>query len=148
MTGTGRRPYDTIEATRYGVPNSRLKPPPDLPEPQKRAFLDLVAKCPASQFQPADVELICRWSESVVTARTAQAELAAAGMVGADGKPSPWVAIYQQAVRNQALLALRLRVGPQSRQPRAPKTKPVAMSYYDLQNLDREDGEGKDTPPQ
>jgi hypothetical protein len=129
------------------MPDRRISPPPDLPERVKRAFLEVVSSCPSSQFQQSDVELLCRWSESVVMAQEARTQLTATGMVGPDGKKSAWVSIYQTAVRNQTLLAMRLRLSPQSRMPRAPKTQAKPMSVYDEMTLLRsdDDGEGEET---
>ena len=73
------------------------------------------------------------------------------GMVGTDGKPSAWVAIYQQALKNIALLALRLRIGPQARAPRAPKVSTQRLSYYEIEALAEQEAEADDgeaTPTQ
>jgi hypothetical protein len=46
------------------------------------------------RIQPkSDLPLICRWAEITVMAEQAAGELAAQGMVTADGKVSPWFAI-------------------------------------------------------
>jgi hypothetical protein len=149
MAPTGRQPYDTTEPTIFGVPSGRIRPPPVLPERVKRAFLAIVSACPAAQFQQCDVELLTRWSEASVTAQEARVQLEATGLVGPDNKPSPWIAIYRQASRDQALWAMRLRIGPQARAPRAPKSQAKPMSVYDemtlLRSDDDGDGEGKET---
>jgi hypothetical protein len=148
MAQTGRPSFSAVETPTYGVPSGRIRPPPDLPEPVRRAFLALVASCPAEQFRACDLELLVRWSEACVTAKEARLQLETGGYVIDGNKPSPWVAIHQAALKNQALLALRLRLGPQSRSSKAPKSKPVSMSYYDLQNLEREaNGEDETDAP-
>ena len=48
-------------------------------------------------------------------AEQAAGELQAGGMVTADGRVSPWFTIHQQATKSLTGLALRLRLGPQSR---------------------------------
>jgi hypothetical protein len=149
MAPTGRQPYDTTEPTIFGMPDRRVSPPAGLPERVRRAFLAIVSACPTEQFRQCDVELLTRWSEASVTAQEARVQLEATGLVGPDNRPSPWIAIYRQASRDQALWALRLRIGPQARQPRAPKTQAKPMSVYDemtlLRSDDDGDGEGEET---
>jgi hypothetical protein len=79
-------------------------------------------------------------------AEEAAAALAERGMVTADGKISAWFTIHQQATKTVAMLALRLRLGPQSRAPRTPKRQAAVLSYYELSALEgsRETSEGED----
>jgi phage terminase small subunit len=84
--------------------------------------------------------LLCRWAELTVMAEQAAGELQASGMVTADGKVSPWFSIHQQATKSLNALALRLRLGPQSRARKAPKTLAAPLSYFDLQELEVPDG--------
>jgi phage terminase small subunit len=97
--------------------------------------LDLICRVPAGQFRESDLSLLCRWAELTVMAEQAAGELAAQGMV-ADGKISPWFTVHQQATRGLALLALRLRLSPQARADKAPKTLPSAVSYYERMTLE------------
>jgi len=124
------------------LPNPRLRPPASLPDPERQAFVKLMASCPAGQFQASDMPLLCLWATVTVQLEQAAGELARGGMV-VDAKPSPWFQIQQQAARTLALLALRLRLGPQSRTRMAPKKKPSSLSYYDLQRLGGDDAEDK-----
>jgi hypothetical protein len=78
---------------------------------------------------------LCRYVEAVVLAEQAAGELAATGVV-VDGKLSPWFQAHQAACKTVAVLALRLRLGPQSRQPRAHKTTTAAVSYYERMQLE------------
>ena len=131
---------------------SRLRPPASLSEPQKAAFLDLVTACPATQFEPSDIPLLVRWCELCVMAESANVELQASGMLAPDGKPSPWFRIHLEATKALSGLALRLRLGPQSRTPKAPKTKTTTVSYYErmtLEGISRDDAsEGDDSEPE
>ena len=136
MAGTGRKPFETTDVVPFGAGNERLRPPPSLREPEKQAFLDLVTTTDPKQFRPSDLPLLCRWAELTVMAEQAAGELQAGGMVTADGRVSPWFTIHQQATKGLTGLALRLRLGPQSRTPKAPKTKPAAVSYYDRMTLE------------
>jgi hypothetical protein len=137
MVGSGRKPFTTYDVQPFGAWD-RLKPPASLGKPERRAFFDLISRVPAGQFCEADLPLICRWAELTVMAEQAAGELAAQGMVTADGKVSPWFSIHQQATKGLTLLALRLRLGPQSRASKAPKTLVGELSYYDRRAL--EDG--------
>lgn len=71
-------------------------------------------------------------------AEQAAGELQAQGMVTADGKVSPWFTIHQQATKTLNALALRLRLGPQSRVNKAPKTRAGMVSYYERMMLEGE----------
>jgi phage terminase small subunit len=140
----GRRPFAQID---IGSFTERLRPPAHLSEDARRAFVDLVSACPLAQFTPSDIPLLSRWAELEAMAQQAAAELDESGMVisGKEGlKQSPWVAIHGQAVKGQALLALRLRLGPQSRANKAPRTQPAPMSYYERAALlEGDDDEGE-----
>ena len=131
MAGTGRKPYTTTDVVPWHQGNPRLRPPESLAPREKQAFLHLVTTTPLAQFQPCDLPLMCRWAEATVQAEVAAAELAAHGMVTPDGKISAWFSIHQQATKTLNQLALRLRLGPQSRASKAPKTQPSHMSYYE-----------------
>jgi hypothetical protein len=100
-----------------------------------------VLSCPISQFQPADLPLLCRWAELTIMAERAAGELATGGMVTADGRVSPWFAIHERATKGLTALALRLRLGPQSRAKKAPKSKAGPVSYYERMTLEGERGE-------
>jgi hypothetical protein len=135
MARTGRQSFTTFDVTPYGVPNLRLRPPASLGTPEKRVFQDLINRVPVGQFRESDLPLICRWCELTIMAEKAAAELATGGMVTADGKLSVWFTIHQQATKSLSGLALRLRLGPQSRAGKAPKTLPGVKSYYDSMPL-------------
>jgi phage terminase small subunit len=138
----GRRPFTVTDVQPYGVESRRLRPPDSLSAAAKQHFVDLVTACPITQFEASDLALLCRWSEAAAMAESAAIELQASGMLADDGKVSPWFAIYERATKMMTLLALRLRLGPQSRAPRAPKTKAATPSYYDLM---KDDDDGVDT---
>jgi len=144
MTGTGRKPYETTDVAPLGLANRHLRPPTSLGEPEKRAFLDLVTTTPAGQFQPSDLPLLCRWAELTVMCEQARGELAAQGMVTSNGKVSPWFSIHAQATKGLSGLALRLRLGPQSRASKAPKKIAGPVSYFERMELEgvRDDGGG------
>ena len=138
----GRRPFAQIDISSY---SERLKPPAHLGEAERAVFIDLVSSCPQAQFQQSDTPLLARWCELEIMAQTATDELRDGGMVinGKEGpKQSPWVAIHALAVKGQTALALRLRLGPQSRANKAPKSLPAKMSYYEkMRLLEGDDGD-------
>jgi|AmaraimetFIIA100_FD_contig_101_466247_length_2319_multi_4_in_0_out_0_2 phage terminase small subunit len=87
---------------------------------------------------------MARYCEAVVLAEQATGELAATGVV-VDGKLSPWFQAHQAACKTVAVLTLRLRLGPQSRQPRAHKTTTGPTSYYEIMELEAQrDGAKRD----
>jgi phage terminase small subunit len=146
MAATGRRPYESTDVTLYGSGSACLRPPASLGEPEKRAFLDLVTTTPAGQFRASDLPLLCRWAELTVMCEQARGELAVQGMVVTDDKGkasvSPWFKIHAQATKALTGLALRLRLGPQSRASKAPKKTTKPVSYFERMELEgvRDDG--------
>jgi phage terminase small subunit len=136
----GRRPFETTDIVPYGGDSRRLRPPEALGEAAKRVFLDVVLSYPRTQFQPADVPMLARYAEACVMAEEAAGKLAAEGAVK-DGVVSPWFRVHQQACKTMAGLAMRLRLGPQSRARQAPKTRTGPISYYDRMTLEGERGE-------
>jgi len=144
MAAKGRSPYATYDVHSFDTPNPRIRPPDSLSELEKRVFRALVSACPADQFRKSDIGLLARWSELSVMAQEAAFEMTTHGRVTPDGKVSPWFSIYTQATKQLNGLALRLRLGPQSRVAKAPKTLPQEPSYYDLMEDDDDDGDSAD----
>jgi len=144
MAAKGRSPYATYDVHSFDTPNPRIRPPDSLSELEKRVFRALVSACPADQFRKSDIGLLARWSELSVMAQEAAFEMTTHGRVTPDGKVSPWFSIYTQATKQLSGLALRLRLGPQSRVAKAPKTLPQEPSYYDLMEDDDDDGDSAD----
>jgi phage terminase small subunit len=136
---SGRQPFDTLDVAPYGAGRGRLRPPASLSKPGKAAFVDLVVNMPAGHFQPADISLMTRWCELLVMCEAASRELETSSkMVDADGKPSPWLRIYLDCTKTLSNLALRLRLGPQSRAFKTSKKKVAALSYYEKMDLEND----------
>src|SRR6516165_53179 len=146
MTGTGRKPFRTIDVLAYGLPDERPKPPAHLGEAERRVFVDLISQCPASQFRKSDLGLLARWCELIVVAERAAAEMSVGNLLNDDDdRPSGWFSLHERATKGLALLALRLRLGPQSRADKAPKTEAASsQSYYDRMRYEQE-GDGDDS---
>ena len=121
-----RKSKAALTIAHIGPGARRLDPPP---EPTGRAadiFRHTVASAEYGHYQPEDMSLLVAYSQTVVLAETAAAELAANPVV--DGKVSPWLAIQKEQVRLLAMLSTRLKIGPKSRRPdsrRATKPTPV-----------------------
>jgi phage terminase small subunit len=150
MAGKGRSPFATVDISPFDTPIPRIRPPDCLSDLEKKVFRDLVAACPAGQFRKSDVGLLSRWAELSVMAEQAAFEMTTHGRVTPDGKaPSPWLSVYMQATKQLSGLALRLRLGPQSRANKAPKSLPRELSYYEQMELDDaeadDDGDGADS---
>jgi phage terminase small subunit len=145
MGGTGRKPYSTVDIFPFDQPVERLKPPDHLGPAATRIFRDLVARVPAGQFKPSDLSLVCRWCEWTAIADRAAAEMATNDLVTPDGRPSPWIAIAERASKQLVALSLRLRLGPQSRVSKAPKTEaPGQQSYYERMVAEEDNAETGD----
>ena len=144
MPGKGRQPYVTYDVSPFDTPTPRIRPPDCLSDLEKRVFRDLLAACPAGQFRKSDVGLLARWAELSVMAEQAAFEMTHNGRVTPDGKVSPWFSIYTQAVKGLNGLALRLRLGPQSRASKAPKSLPRELSYYEEMQLAESDDDDAD----
>ena len=147
MSGTGRRPYATPDTTTYGAPNPRLSPPVGLPEAEKRAFMALMTSTPASQFAASDLPLIVQFCELSVLAERAAEGLRNAPLLDGEGRASPLVAIHASATKGMTMLALRLKLSPQARSPKAPKRDVPQLSYYQQQALEEGDGDDENQTP-
>jgi phage terminase small subunit len=136
MATTGRPPFETFDVVEYsGLETRRLKPPGHLSPQARAAFIELVTGHDPRHFRPGDVAIMARYCEAVALAEQAARELATGGAV-IDGKVSAWHRVHQDACKTIAALTLRLRLGPQSRQPRAHKTSISPVSYYEVLELE------------
>jgi phage terminase small subunit len=141
MARTGRKPFETTDIVPFGADSRRLQPPDCLGVLQRKAFVDLITNVPRGQFRPADLTLLCRWSELTVMTEQAAFELQQGGMVIADDKGrtrvNPWFAIYRDASKELRVLSQRLRLDPKARgQKKAPKTLPGPVSYYERMDME------------
>ena len=136
LVGTMRQPYESSDIVDFsGGGTRRLRPPASLGQRERAVFIDLVTSCDPRHFRNSDVPLMCRYVEAVVLAEQASGELAATGVV-VEGKVSPWFQVHQAACKTVSVLSLRLRLGPQSRQPRAHKTETGPVSHYEIMELE------------
>jgi phage terminase small subunit len=134
--------YDTPEFSGEAAPR-RLRPSGRLTGRARSLFTETVADCAMGHFRKSDRPLLERYCEACALAEQAAAKLAEEGVV-VDGRLSPWFPAHASACKTANNLALRLRLSPQSRSPRAPKTQATPPSYYDLMEDDDGDEDGAD----
>lgn len=124
---------------------ARIAPPGTLSPAAKAIFIHTVASVDPSHFSPVDMPLLEGYAQSAALATEAAKRLDADGAVP-DGKPSPWLAVSEKAIKQLVALSARLRICPQSRfdrlgagansrpQPDAPKAggrKTAGGKYFD-----------------
>ena len=148
MAKTGRNAFVAPDLVRYGEPG-RLAPPASLGERERRAFVDLVTSCPAGQFLASDLPLLCAWAETVALRERMASRMSVEGELDDKGKPSGAFTIHKEATKTLTALALKLRIGPQSRAQKAPRRELMAVSYYERMDLlegtaDDDDNAGRD----
>jgi hypothetical protein len=140
MPTTGRRPFIATDVVPFGAGPGRLRPPDGLSEAAKAVFIDTVTTCPSDQFQPSDIPLLARWCELTAMCEAASVELQASGMLAPDRlRYSLWLRVYLDCTKALSGLALRLRLGPQSRAQKAPRRQVGPVSYYDQMQLEAGD---------
>ena len=96
-----------------------VQPPASLSEPAKAVFLDLVSTCDPEHFEASDVTLMGQYCEASALATRA------AATVQADPENAKALAVWEKATRTMSGLALRLRLGPQSRREKAKVERPL-----------------------
>jgi len=112
---------------------NRLRPPPDLPQPERDLFVAVVAANPPTHFRDSDLPLLVQYCAAAVLSERAMAELRTSPIV--DGKPSAWLAVFEKANRAMLGLSMRLRVSPQARQANNPTRPPPRLSAYQMEAL-------------
>jgi phage terminase small subunit len=101
-----------------------VQPPATLSKPARAVFLDLVANCHPEHFEDSDAGLLCQFCEA-----QAMAERAAAELQNGTGEAAEWgLKVWEKANKVMSGLALRLRLGPQSRREKAKVTRPLTWS--------------------
>jgi hypothetical protein len=130
--------YQTTDVVPFGA-DRRLRPPDSLSDAARRAFADLVTSLPSGHFKQGDISLLCRYAEAAAAAERAAFEMEQpGGMVTADGKLSPWFTIHASATKTLNGLALRLRLGPQSRALKQSKKEAAPVSVYDRLRMQKD----------
>jgi len=142
--GTMRHTYETFDTPEFGAAAPRrLKPSARLTGRARAIFTETVADCVLGHFKPSDRPILEAYCRAAALVEQAGEELAGHSPAIKD-KPSPWVGIYVAAVKTLNNLALRLRLSPQSRTSRAPKSQAAPASFYDTWEPDDAEDEGAD----
>src|SRR6478735_1600357 len=128
--GASLMPRQAAAASGFAASTARplLKPPRDLNALEREAFLDIVLGAPPTHFLPSDLPLIAAYAKAIVQERIAAGELAAAYVV--DGKPSPWLPVWQASIRAVTTLARMLALSPGGRVPSKSVEAQEPTSYY------------------
>jgi hypothetical protein len=84
------------------TPQNRLEPPADLLDVERELFTRLINTCHPTHFVESDTPLLVSFVQATLLARETA------------NKP-PKVAVWEKAVKVQAMLATRLRLAPQAR---------------------------------
>jgi hypothetical protein len=116
----------------------RIRPPAELEGPARDVCVGLLAAAKPGHFQQIDSALLAAFCRAAVMEREVSAAISRAPAAA----PPPLLKVHAQSVRTLYLLAQRLRLSPQSRQPnvsRGSATKPAAaMSAYERMALERD----------
>ena len=104
-------------------------------------FRELVASVPDGHFQAVDAHLLEQYAQAIILAREAFRQLQDDGVIAADGKPSPWLAVLEKSHKSAIALSARLRLAPQSRMSTRTAARNAAgprPSAYDLMGVENE----------
>ena len=118
MKQRGRKSAASLAALSIDGQPLRLDPPADLSDAERNVFVEVTNACGSRHFVASDLPLLVSFAQTTVIARGA-ATSAASDLQA--------LAVWEKAVRLQAMLATRLRLSPQSRLD--PKT--VARRHWD-----------------
>ena len=106
MKQRGRKSAASSVGLSIDGPLPRLDPPEDLSDPERSVFVEVTNACSPRHFAASDLPLVVSFAQTTVIARSA----------GASAASDPQaLAVWEKAVRLQAMLATRLRLSPQSR---------------------------------
>jgi phage terminase small subunit len=119
---------------------TRVQPPANLNDKERRLFLELVNGTSPGHFRPTDIPLLTPYCQTSVLAEHAFAMMSkTGGPVLEDGSSNPWHDVQMRALRSLTILATRLRLSPQSRITQKTAGKPGRKSFYDSMTTPQED---------
>jgi hypothetical protein len=106
MKQHGRKSAEAVAAPSFEWQPPRLDPPEELSDAERSVFVEVTNACNPRHFAASDLPLLVSFAQTTVIARSA----------GANAASDPQaLAVWEKAVRLQAMLATRLRLSPQSR---------------------------------
>jgi len=106
---------------------------PSLSAAAKAIFDDIVGNCDRDHFRQADVHLLASYCSAAAMVERAEPHLEGTGDAPPDER---WVRTWKEACRTMTNLAMRLRLGPQSRREKA--LKPKELDWSTRFRLERE----------
>ena len=106
MQQRGRKSAAAVAATPLDGQPPRLDPPEELSDAERSVFVEVTNACSPRHFVASDLPLLVSFAQTTVIARSAGANAASDFHA---------LAVWEKAVRLQAMLATRLRLSPQSR---------------------------------
>ena len=103
-------------------------------------WLATVGDCKPEHFQPSDAPLLATYVAALAEREAADRHLDEEGRILAGGKLNPWISVRREALKTIGMLSMRLRLCPQSRQPKA-RTSEQPLSFYERMRLNGDDDE-------
>jgi hypothetical protein len=106
MKQRGRKSAAGLAALSIDAQPLRLDPPDNLSDTERSLFVKVLDACSPGHFVTSDVPLLVSFVQTTLIARSAATSAA---------NDLQALAVWEKAVRLQAMLATRLRLSPQSR---------------------------------
>jgi hypothetical protein len=116
-------------------PSQRLRPPAELSESERQIFLDTIAGTKPGHFHNTDMPMLVAYCRATAAERR----------YGPNLDNDKALVRWNAALKALAMLTMRLRLCPQSRQPNSPSRpgRPEQrLSYYDEMALARREAAG------
>src|SRR5262245_31557567 len=108
MERRGRKPAAALSVVpRVDGQPQRLRPPANLTEAEREAFISVVSACDRRHFLASDMPLLVAYARAIVADETAAREIQQQGAI-VNGKPNPWLIPKEKAHREMIALSLRL----------------------------------------
>jgi len=104
-----------------------ISPPAGLSAPAKAIFNEIVGCCDVDHFRRSDVRLLAVYCSAAAMVERCEPHLAGDGDKPPDKE---WISAWKEASRTMSNLAMRLRLGPQSRREKALKPKQLDWSTH------------------
>ena len=139
MAKTGRNSFVATDLTRYG------EPPAGLGEAERKAFLDLVTSCPATQFAPLRPALASRLGGDGRAPRAHGDADERRGRAGRKGQAERRLPGPQEGDQDAQRLGFEVASVTASRAQKAPRREVRPVSYYERMALEGmlDDGDDK-----
>jgi len=112
----------------------RLRPPANLPEPERALFVSLVSSNRPEHFKESDMPLLVQYVAACILSERAVDELRVEPII--NNRSTAWLTVFEKASRAMVALSMRLRLSPQARQPNNSGARPTPrLSAYEREAL-------------